>query len=82
MALLQNAWTTQDPRTKQVLKDEEGNPKMVGDSYGEKKAVRLQERTDATKWVFEVPQAVWDSEIIDFSKTLDAGWVKNKQLAL
>lgn len=76
-ALHQDACIMKNPKTTQVLKDKEDNPKMFGDSYGEKEAARLKESTDAPDWVFEVPQLVRDSEINNFFKALYVGGAKN-----
>lgn len=66
MALYQGECIRKHPKTKQVLKDEEGNPKIFGGSHEEKIAVRLKESTDAPERVFEVPQAVRNLGIVGF----------------
>lgn len=70
VALYQDTCVRKDPKTLQMLIDEKGDPKIFGDSYGEVKVVRLKEAVIAPDWVFEVPQAVRNPEIVKFFSKL------------
>mmetsp|Transcript_4982 Transcript_4982/g.10368 ORF Transcript_4982/g.10368 Transcript_4982/m.10368 type:complete len:602 (+) Transcript_4982:467-2272(+) len=80
--LHQEACIKKDRKTKQVLVDEDGNPKTHGALGGELKAVRYKEKNAAPKWVLEVPQAIRDSGILDFFKAINSGRAKNEELAV